>query len=80
MYLNKGKETLKVRIEDTGQGLGEINSKEKHDSKAISIIRERLERLRANGRKLKELEIANICVDGEVKGVSVKFELPLITL
>lgn len=80
LHLSKGKETLKIRVEDNGKGLNKNSDAEKHASKAISIIRERLERLRTNGRKLKELEIENIFVDDEVKGVSVKFELPLITL
>lgn len=80
LHICKGDETLKIRIEDNGQGLNRSNGNEKYASKAISIIRERLERLRTNGRKLRELVVENIFIEGEVKGVSVKFELPLITL
>lgn len=79
LSINKGHEVISITIEDNGGGLPDQNTGSNHASKAISIIRERIERLKTNGKKLKDLEIGNIISDGKVSGVSVKFELPLIT-
>lgn len=77
LRLSKKGDEISVEISDNGRGLMQSKKSEKHTSKAIAIIQERLERIK--GKHQQWLTIENIVSKQQVKGVSVKFTLPLMT-
>ncbi|MEL7148315.1 MAG: histidine kinase, partial [Bacteroidota bacterium] len=77
LKLRKKGEELSVEISDNGMGLSQNQKSKAHTSRAVSIIQERLERIK--GKHQQWLTVENIMSNQQIRGVVVRFTLPFMT-